>query len=136
MFSVASSDGGAAMLAAEAFGADATPALAFSTSFTTMRPCGPDPCTDEISMPLSLAKRRPSGEAKTREPDAGAATGAAATGVDGTLACACGKGADAAFGAAAFGTSLSFSPSPKITAIGAFTNTSSVPSATMILPSV
>ena len=37
-------------------------------------------------------------------------------------------------GAAA--TSLSFSPSPKITAIGAFTNTSSVPSATMILPSV
>ena len=44
------------------------PAIAVRTSFSTTRPCGPDPWTDATSMPASLAIRLASGEAKTRLP--------------------------------------------------------------------
>src|SRR4051812_20597264 len=43
------------------------PDLAASTSDLTTRPCGPEPVIAETSMPASLARRRASGEAKTRD---------------------------------------------------------------------
>ena len=44
--------------------------MAARTSFSTMRPCGPEPWTEARSMPPSLAMRLASGEAKTRLPAA------------------------------------------------------------------
>ena len=42
------------------------PDLAPSTSRATMRPCGPEPLMRASSMPASLARRRASGDEKTR----------------------------------------------------------------------
>ena len=139
----AATGAGAAATGAAAAGAAATgrgagwtaPGWKASISALTIRPPGPLPLTLARSMPACWAMRFASGDTKMRSPDAAGAgiagAGAnAATGAATGIAAAAGAGFDA--GAAPDGTA---SPASISTAIGSFTFTPSVPSATRIFPS-
>ena len=90
---------GAGAAAGAALASAPPPALAASMSDLTTRPCGPEPFTAATSMPLSLARRRASGEAKTRPPPLVAATGGGRlpAGAAAGLALEAAAGAGAAF---------------------------------------
>ena len=124
--------GAALAAAAGAALAAGAPDLAASTSDLTTRPCGPEPLMLFRSRPAADARRRASGEAKTREPSA--ATGAAGAGAAGAGAAAgaaaAGFGASTALGASTFGAGAGLSPSPASFAISALTLTFSVPAGT------
>ena len=133
--------GAAAAGAAAGVAAVAGAAVAPSTSAFTIRPRGPEPLMAARSSPFWAAIRRASGEAKMRLPSAPAGAAGAGAGAAAAAGAAAGAaGADASAGAAeAAGaglaaTSPALSPSPRSTAIGVFTFTPSVPSATRILP--
>ncbi len=124
---------------AAAFGAGAAPGLALSTSFKTIRPWGPEPRSAARSMPFCFATRLARGDAKMRlpplaslreavSPASGGEGSFLSSPFSGELVRGTGGGLDL--------ISPTFSPSPRITAIGVLTKTSSVPSATRILPSV
>ena len=76
------------------------PDFASSISRAMTRPCGPEPCTRERSMPASLASRRASGEEKMRLPPlAAAGCGAGdAAGFGGGAACGAGAAGFRRFG--------------------------------------
>src|SRR6056297_14457 len=112
-----------------------------------MRPRGPEPLTPVRSMPLSAAIRRASGEAKMRSPlESWGAAGAAVVesepdslgaDVPAPLSGVSSESSPEACGAgAAVSMSSALSPSSSSTAMGVFTFTPSLPSATRILPMV
>ena len=122
---------GAAAGAAAVAGAGPRDSAA-STSAFTIRPLGPEPAILLISTPACAAMRRASGLAKTRSPDAGAATGACATATGAATGAGVAAGAAAALGAApAAGTA---SPASTSTAITSFTFTPCVPAGTRMRP--
>src|SRR6185312_3522655 len=137
------------------------PDFTASTSDFTTRPCGPLPAIADTSMLDSFARRRASGEAKTRTPLAGLVAGVKVKapsplaslgplppgrGVAAAAPCptspfggevgaaAPGEGALAAGAGAGAFASAALSPSVRSTAMTALTFTLSVPSGTTILP--